>query len=100
MVVLATEFGRTPVINQNAGRDHHPGAFSSVLAGAGIAGGQVYGSTDEEGYAPEDDPITIQDFNATIVTAMGLDPKHEDVSPSGRPFKMANDGTPIQDLLS
>ena len=100
MVVLATEFGRTPVINQNAGRDHHPGAFSSVLAGAGIAGGQVYGSTDEEGYAPEDDPITIQDFTATIVTAMGLDPKHEDVSPSGRPFKMANDGTPIQDLLS
>ncbi|MEZ5951997.1 MAG: DUF1501 domain-containing protein [Planctomycetaceae bacterium] len=100
MVVLTTEFGRTPRINQNAGRDHHPAAFSSVLAGAGIKMGQFVGSSDAEGKYTADDPVGVEDFNATIATAMGMDLTQEIISPSGRPFRVAADGAPINKLLS
>ena len=100
MVVLTTEFGRTPKINQNAGRDHHPAAFSSVLAGAGIKTGQFYGSSDEEGKYADDDPVAVEDFNATIASAMGLPLNEEIVAPNGRPFRVANEGSPIEGLLS
>jgi len=72
LVVLATEFGRTPELDQNAGRNHHPIAFSCLLAGGGIRGGQVYGETDERGHAVKKDPVTVLDFNATIAHALGL----------------------------
>ncbi|MCG6154913.1 DUF1501 domain-containing protein [Rubinisphaera margarita] len=100
MVVLTTEFGRTPRINQNAGRDHHPAAFSSFLAGAGIKGGQVYGASDEEGKYTIDDPVAVSDFNATIATAMGLDLSKEIIAPNGRPFRVAHDGAPISKILA
>ena len=99
LVVLTTEFGRSPKINYNAGRDHHPAVFSAVLAGGGIKGGQFYGSSDEEGHGVDKDGVTPADFNATIATALGL-PLEEIVhSPSGRPFKVAHDGAPIMKLL-
>ncbi len=100
MVVLTTEFGRTPKINQNAGRDHHPAVFSSVLAGAGIKTGQFYGTSDEEGKYPDDDPVAVDDFNATIATAMGLPLNKEILAPNGRPFRVANEGAPVAGLLS
>lgn len=100
LVVVATEFGRKPNINQNAGRDHHPAAFSSVLAGAGIRGGQVYGATDKEGFYVEDNDVTVQDFNATIASALGLSLSDEIYSPDGRPFTIADDGEPIKPLLA
>ena len=99
LVVIATEFGRTPKINQNAGRDHHPGAFSALLAGGGIRGGQVYGTTDENAQYVEDQAVTPQDLNATIAKALGLPFEEEFFSPDGRPFKIAHDGQPIQPLL-
>jgi hypothetical protein len=99
LVVLATEFGRTPVINENAGRDHHPGVFSGLLAGGGIKGGQVYGSSDDAGHSPQDDAVAVGDFNATIAQAMGLPIDQEQIAPSGRPFKVAHDGTPIAKLF-
>jgi hypothetical protein len=99
LVVLTTEFGRTPVINQNAGRDHHPGVFSAFLAGGGIKGGQFYGQSDEEGYSVDEDGVLPSDFNATIATALGLPLAKEIFSPTGRPFKVAHDGEPVLKLL-
>lgn len=99
LIVLATEFGRTPRINQNAGRDHYPKAFSCLLAGGGIKGGIAYGKTDDKGETIIENRVTIQDFNATIAHAMGIDSSQIIHSPSGRPFKMANGGEYISDLF-
>ena len=99
LIVLATEFGRTPRINQNAGRDHYPKAFSCLLAGGGIKGGIAYGKTDDRGETIIENRVTIQDFNATIAHAMGIDSSQIIHSPSGRPFKMANGGEYISDLF-
>lgn len=100
LVVVATEFGRTPKINQNNGRDHYPKAFSCLLAGGGIKQGIAYGQTDEEGGEVVENPVTIPDFNATIAHALGL-PQDEIVnSPSGRPFTVANKGKPVIELFS
>ena len=100
VVVLTTEFGRSPAINYNAGRDHHPAAFSAMVAGAGIKGGQVYGQSDSRGHAVEKDGLSPADLNATVAEALGL-PRDEVVhSPTGRPFKVAGDGTPVKKLLS
>ena len=100
LIVLSSEFGRTPKINANAGRDHHPGCFSSMLAGAGIKGGQIYGQTDEIGKSVEDGHTYPQDLNATIAYGCGLPLEKEVFSPSGRPFKVAHDGTPLKSLYS
>jgi len=99
LVVLGTEFGRSPHINANAGRDHHPGVFSGVFAGGGIKGGRFYGSSDKDGVTPDEDPVTISDFNATIAHALGLPLKKEFYSKSGRPFKVAHDGDPLLKLF-
>ena len=99
LVVLTTEFGRSPVINQNGGRDHHPAVFSAMLAGGGIKGGQFYGSSDDEGHDVDEDGVLPADFNATIATALGLPIDEEIYSPTGRPFKVAHDGEPILKLL-
>ncbi len=99
LVVLTTEFGRTPVINQNAGRDHHPGVFSAALMGGGIKGGQFYGKSDAGGQSVEADGVLPADFNATIATALGLPLDKEIFSPNGRPFKVAHDGEPVLKLL-
>ena len=102
LVVLATEFGRSPTIqfDRNLGRNHYPQAFSCMLAGGGIKGGLKYGSTDEEGREIADDMVTVPDFNATIATAMGIDIKKKVDSPSGRPFTVADDGEPVDDLFA
>ncbi len=99
LIVLTTEFGRTPNINANKGRDHHPRCFSSVLAGGGIQGGAVYGVTDQNGYAVSEDPCSIEDFNATIFSAVGIRPGHRLHKPGGRPYLVANDGKAIDSLL-
>lgn len=99
MVVVGTEFGRKPTINQNYGRDHHPSAYSCMLAGAGIKKGVVYGETDEESANVESNEVSVQDFYATIAAALGLPLDKEIVSPDGRPFTIANGGEPIKELL-
>jgi uncharacterized protein (DUF1501 family) len=100
VVVLTTEFGRTPRINQNAGRDHYPKAFSSVLAGGGIKGGIAYGATDEGAENVAENPVKIPDFNATIAHALGLPLDQVLYSPSKRPFTVAHKGKPVLDLFA
>lgn len=100
LVVLTTEFGRSPVINYNAGRDHHPAAFSAMLAGAGIKGGQAYGRSDNRGHAVDADGVTPADLNATMASALGLPLDEIVMSPTVRPFKVAHDGTPVKKLLA
>jgi uncharacterized protein (DUF1501 family) len=100
LVVLATEFGRTPEIKEERdGRDHYPKAFSGLLAGGGIKGGRTWGKTDKEGREIADKPVTVPDFNATIAHAVGLPLGFVVHSPSGRPFKVADKGQPITDLF-
>ena len=99
LIVIATDFGRTPDININNGRDHHPGGFSGVLIGAGIKGGQIYGQTDAKGMRAIENPTSPMDFNATIAAAANLPLEQILVSPEGRPFKVADKGKPISSLL-
>ncbi len=100
LVVLTSEFGRTPDINQNVGRDHYPKAFSCVLAGGGIAGGQTYGKTDPEGREVVENKVQIMDLNATIGYALGLPLDQVIYSPSKRPFTIADKGQPITSIFA
>lgn len=100
LVVVATEFGRTPKIANNAGRNHFPKAFSCLMAGGGIKGGQAYGATDEIGANVIEKKVGAADFNASIAHALGI--PHDLVlnSPSKRPFKMGGkEGIPMTDLF-
>lgn len=99
LVVIASEFGRKPKINQNSGRDHHPAAFSGLLAGAGIKPGQVVGKSDEDGFYVDDEHASVEDFNATIAKAIGVPHDEEIFSPTGRPFTFSNGGEPIARLV-
>ena len=101
LVVLATEFGRTPTIqsDRDNGRNHYPQAFSCLLAGGGIKGGFRYGKTDEEGREVIEDMVQVPDFNATIAHAMGIPLEKQVVSPSMRPFTVADKGKPILDVF-
>lgn len=99
LVVLTSEFGRTPKINQNQGRDHFP-VFSVVLAGGGIKGGEKYGSTDKDGAQVAENKVTPQDLNATIGYALGLPLDQVIYSPSKRPFTVADKGQPLTHLFS
>lgn len=99
LVVVATEFGRTPDYNINDGRDHYPKAFSCMLAGGGIRGGQVWGSTDDEGREVVEGSTQIPDFNATIAYALGLPLDEIVYSPSRRPFTLSDKGQPLTQLF-
>lgn len=100
LVVVATEFGRTPDINMNVGRDHYPQAFSCVLAGGGIRGGHVHGKTSDDGREIVEDEVDIPSFNATIAHALGLPLKKEVMSPDKRPFTLADKGKPVLSLFA
>lgn len=100
MVVLVSEFGRTPDIDQDQGRNHYPQAFTALLAGGGVRGGWRYGATDPEGRQVVTEPTSIQDLNATIAYACGLPVDHVLHSPSGRPFKVADKGLPVTSLFA
>jgi len=102
LVALSTEFGRSPNIveEHSNGRDHHPAAFSSLLAGGGIKGGIVHGATDSKGARVKDDKVHIQDFNATIAHALGMDTSAILLSPSGRPFQVAHKGKVVKELFA
>jgi uncharacterized protein (DUF1501 family) len=100
LVVVTTEFGRTPTINANVGRDHHPAAFSAVLAGGGVKQGHVHGQTDKEGREVEEGEVTVPDFNATIACALGLPLDETVFSPSMRPFTVADKGKPVLEVVA
>jgi len=98
LVVAMGEFGRTPKINNNAGRDHWPDCFSVVLAGGGVRGGQVYGASDKIGAYPDRDPLTPADLAATILWRFGIDPVREIHDQTGRPIRLS-DGQPVWSLF-
>jgi hypothetical protein len=101
LVVLTSEFGRTPNINGRDGRDHWPYCFTAFMAGGGVKGGFSYGEADDQGRSPkEGKPIKPEDLNATIGYLLGLKLNDVQYSPSGRPFTVANKGTPLFDILS
>lgn len=99
MVVLASEFGRTPDIDEDNGRNHYPKAFSALLAGGGVKGGMRYGKTDKEGREVIADPMSIPDLNATIAYGCGVPTDHVLTSPSGRPFKVADKGMAATEIF-
>jgi len=93
------EFGRTPQINGNAGRDHYPAAWSCVFAGGGIRGGQAFGKTSDDGMNVVDGKVDVGDVLATLSGALGVDPSTENITSMGRPIKIA-EGSPIKQILS
>ena len=99
LIVLASEFGRTPEINGNEGRDHYPKAFTTLLAGGGVKGGTVYGKTDENGADVVENKVSIPDLNATIGYALGLPLDQVLYSPGKRPFTVADKGQPVTALF-
>jgi uncharacterized protein (DUF1501 family) len=101
LIVWIGEFGRTPRINLDAGRDHFPAAWSAALAGGGIKGGQVVGRTSAGGEAVRKRPVSVPDLLATVCRALGLDPARQTVSNTGRPISMIDTtGQPIRELLA
>ena len=100
LVVVSGEFGRTPRINKDAGRDHWGPAFTVALGGGGIHGGRVVGRTDARAERPASDPYGPEDLSATMYHLLGVDPNEEFYTPEGRPVKIANNGRVIQELVS
>jgi len=100
LVMVTTEFGRTPKINNTAGRDHYPKVFSIVLAGGGIKRGAVYGASDATSSEPESDPLTVPDLAATVYNQIGIDPNKILYAPGPRPIGIVKDGTVIKELLA
>lgn len=101
LIVLATEFGRTPMITKQGGRNHFPKAFSCVMAGGGVKGGYVHGETDETGSNVVNGKVSAPDFNASIGHALGISYDQVIHSASKRPFNMATrDGKPILELFT
>jgi hypothetical protein len=98
LVIALAEFGRTPRINPNGGRDHWPDCFSVVLAGGGVQAGCVYGASDRIGAYPADDPVTPGDLAATLFWRFGLDPRSAMQDLTGRPYRLA-DGEPLYKLF-
>ena len=99
LLVWTGEFGRSPRINSDAGRDHYGNVFSAMLAGGGIRGGQVYGASDKHGAFPADNPVSPGAFAATLYHCLGVPPDAEVPDRLGRPTKVA-EGLPIRALLS
>jgi hypothetical protein len=101
LVVWMGEFGRTPKINPNNGRDHFPVAWSTVLMGGGIRGGQVIGKTDPDGMRVAARPVAVGDFLATICAGLGIDPTQQNVSNVGRPIRIIDPkASPIREALA
>jgi uncharacterized protein (DUF1501 family) len=101
LIVWMGEFGRTPKINENTGRDHFPNAWSAVLAGGGIRGGQAYGRTADDAMSVADNPVKIPDLMATVCRALGIDPQKQNDSNLGRPIRIVDPaGAPIDGVLA
>ena len=100
LVMVSSEFGRTPKINKDAGRDHWPRVFSVAFAGGGFKRGYIHGSSDATGAEPENDPLTVENMSATIFNQLGIEPEKRLMAPGGRPQAIVKDGTVQTDLLA
>jgi uncharacterized protein (DUF1501 family) len=99
LVLLLGEFGRTPKVNKDGGRDHWPHAMSVLMAGAGIPGGQIIGATDAKGYYASENVYRPEDFAASVYTKMGIDPHQILHTTVGRPVPLVNNGRRIKELF-
>ncbi|MCZ6680402.1 MAG: DUF1501 domain-containing protein [Candidatus Poribacteria bacterium] len=100
LVIAMGEFGRTPTVNRDAGRDHHSRVFSLMLAGGGVQGGQVVGASDPRGMEPAQTPVRPEDLSATIYHCLGIDYNQSIESPEGVRIVLSRGGRPIRDALS
>jgi hypothetical protein len=94
------EFGRSPKINKDAGRDHWGGAGSMIFAGAGVQAGKVVGSTDKDGGIVTSDPVRPADVAYTVYDSLGIDPRSEIHTPDGRPMAILDEGSVIEQLYA
>ncbi|HEV3115797.1 MAG TPA: DUF1501 domain-containing protein [Gemmataceae bacterium] len=99
LVIWMGEFGRTPRINLTAGRDHFPRAFNMAMAGCGVKGGRVIGATDKLGTEVADRPVTVSDLFCTFCQALGINPRKENQSNVGRPVKIVEEGSAVQEVF-
>ncbi len=100
LVMVSSEFGRTPKINKDAGRDHWPRVFSIVFAGGGFKRGFVYGASDPTGGEPDHDPLTVENMAATVFNQLGIQPDKKLMSAGNRPVAIVKDGQVVKDLLA
>ena len=100
LVLLTTEFGRTPKINKDAGRDHYPRVFSIAMAGGGIKRGMVYGASDATSTTVDDNPVSVEDFAKTMYHLIGIDAEKELIAPGPRPIEIVKGGRLIEDILA
>ena len=100
LVFVTSEFGRTPKVNRDSGRDHWPRVFSVALAGGGIKRGYVHGASNATASEPERDPVSPPDLAATVYTQLGIDPSHELISPGGRPIEIVREARVVRDILA
>jgi hypothetical protein len=99
LVVWMGEFGRTPRINPRSGRDHFPRAFCAALAGGGVKGGQVVGSSSPDGMEVSGRPVSVPDLFCSLAKSLGIDPRSENLSPLGRPVKVVDGGSVVSELF-
>jgi uncharacterized protein (DUF1501 family) len=99
LIMVSSEFGRTPKINAGAGRDHWPKCFSVVLAGGGIKPG-IYGSSDPTGGEPADNPVGVEQLAATVYRQLGIDFDKRLMSPGNRPIDIVRNGKVIDDIIA
>jgi len=99
LVIALGEFGRTPKINKDAGRDHWPGAMSVLMAGAGVPRGHIVGATDPKGYYASDNVYKPEDFAASLYTKLGIDPNQVLHTTTGRPIPLVNQGRLMKELF-
>ena len=100
LVICLGEFGRTPKVNKDAGRDHWPGAMNVLMAGAGIPGGQIVGATDPKGYYASENIYSPEDFAVSLYTKLGINPHQVLHTNTGRPVQLVNGGKPIKELFA
>lgn len=100
LVIWLGEFGRTPRINGNSGRDHFPRAFCTALAGGGVKGGRVIGATDAEGNSIVERPVSVPDLFTTFCHALKINPRKENHGPLARPIKIVDGGEPVKELFA
>jgi hypothetical protein len=99
LVMVTTEFGRSPKVNKDNGRDHWPRVFSIVLAGGGIKKGQIYGASDATATEPAKDPLSVEDMATTVYNQLGIVADKELMAPGGRPVEIVKDGKVVEALL-
>lgn len=100
LVMVSSEFGRTPKINKDAGRDHWPRVFSVAFAGGGFKRGLIYGSSDPTGSEPDVNPLSVENMAATVFHQLGVNPEKTIMAPGNRPIAIVKNGEVMQDLLA